>query len=86
MRGFVLPIAAAAALGLAGCASNYGGEGALAGAALGAGVGAVAGGVSVAEGAAVGAAAGAVTGSLIRKNGRCYRLDRYGYERRVRCR
>lgn len=44
MRKLILPILAVGALGMAGCASNYGGEGALGGAALGAGVGAIAGG------------------------------------------
>jgi len=69
---------AAAALPLAGCASNYGGEGALVG-----GVGgALLGGTT---GAAVGAAVGAGAGSLIKKNGHCYRRDDRGYEYRVRC-
>ena len=39
MRKFILPVIAAAAIGLGGCASNYSGEGALAGGALGAGEG-----------------------------------------------
>ncbi len=78
MRKFMIPIVAAAALGMAGCASNYGGEGALAGGALGAGVGAIAG--NAAAGAAVGAAAGAAVGSTQKKhNGNgCYRYDRDG--------
>ncbi|MGO4166864.1 YgdI/YgdR family lipoprotein [Novosphingobium sp. PhB57] len=72
----ILPILAAGALGVAGCASNYGGEGALAGGALGAGVGALAG--DVGAGAAVGAAAGAAVGSTQKKHNGCYRYDRRG--------
>lgn len=75
-----------AMLGLGACASNYAGEGALAGAAAGAAVGAVTGG-DIGTGAAIGAAAGAAGGTLIRKdNGRCYRIDNRGRERRVSCR
>lgn len=79
MRALILPIAAAGALALGGCASNYGAEGALAGGALGAGVGAVTG-IDTATGAAVGAAAGAAVGSQIKKDkyGGCYRYDRNG--------
>lgn len=77
MRKLILPILAAGALGVAGCASNYSGEGALAGGALGAGVGALTGG-SVGTGAAIGAAAGAVAGSQVKKDRGCYRYDRYG--------
>ncbi|PZQ53985.1 MAG: hypothetical protein DI555_14775 [Novosphingobium pentaromativorans] len=76
MRLFILPILAAGALGMAGCASNYTGEGALAGGALGAGVGALAG--DVGAGAAVGAAAGAAVGSTQKKHNGCYRYDRRG--------
>ncbi|WP_395394858.1 hypothetical protein WBP07_05980 [Novosphingobium sp. BL-8A] len=76
MRKFMIPIVAATALGMAGCASNYGGEGALAGGALGAGVGAIAG--NAAAGAAVGAAAGAAVGSTQKKHDGCYRYDRNG--------
>ncbi|WP_395333282.1 hypothetical protein WBP06_07220 [Novosphingobium sp. BL-8H] len=76
MRKFMIPIVAVAALGMAGCASNYGGEGALAGGALGAGVGAIAG--DAAAGAAVGAAAGAAVGSTQKKHNGCYRYDRNG--------
>lgn len=76
MRMLILPILAAGALGVAGCASNYGGEGALAGGALGAGVGALAG--DVGAGAAVGAAAGAAVGSTRKKHNGCYRYDRRG--------
>ncbi|MFO6447306.1 glycine zipper domain-containing protein [Erythrobacter sp. NE805] len=75
-----------AMLGLGACAGNYAGEGALAGAAAGAAVGAVTGG-DIGTGAAIGAAAGAAGGTLIKKNdGRCYRIDRDGRERRVSCR
>ncbi len=74
----------AGALALSGCASNYAGEGALAGGAGGALIGAATGG-DVATGAAIGAAAGGAVGALIKKNGRCYRRDSYGYEHRVRC-
>ncbi len=78
MRKFILPLIAAGAFSVAGCASNYTGEGALAGGALGAGVGAVAGG-DVGTGAAIGAAAGAAVGSQVRKNDRgCYKYDRHG--------
>lgn len=78
MRSLILPVMAAGALALGGCASNYAGEGALAGGALGAGVGALAG--DVGAGAAIGAAAGAVAGSTASKNDRdgCYRRDRNG--------
>ena len=77
MRPVVLSALAAAAIALGGCASNYAGEGALAGGALGAGVGAVTG-VDVGTGAAVGAAAGAAVGSQVDKDRGCYRTDRYG--------
>ncbi|KQM17456.1 glycine zipper domain-containing protein [Novosphingobium sp. Leaf2] len=79
MRKFILPILAAGALSVGGCASNYGGEGAVAGGALGAGVSAIAGGNAV-TGAAVGAAAGALVGSQAKKDGDrgCYRYDRNG--------
>jgi hypothetical protein len=79
MRKLIVPTLAAGALALGGCASNYSGEGALAGGALGAGVGAVTGG-DVGTGAAIGAAAGAAVGSQVKKdrNGGCYRYDRYG--------
>lgn len=80
MRKIVIPIMAAGALALGGCASNYGGEGAVAGGVAGALLG---GG----EGAAIGAAAGAVGGTLIKKdrNGRCYYRDRDGRRYRDRC-
>lgn len=79
-----LPVAAAGALALGGCAHNYGGEGALAGGVGGAVIGAATGGNPV-VGAAIGAAAGGAVGSLIKKDGRCYRMDRNGYEYEVRC-
>lgn len=78
-------IAIAAAASVAGCAANYAGEGALGGAAIGAAASAVSGG-NVARGAAAGAAVGGVGGALVRKDGRCYRVDKRGRERRVRCR
>jgi len=74
----------ASVLLLPACAENYAGEGALVGAAGGAAVGAITEG-NVAQGAAIGAAAGAVAGTLIKKDGRCYRRDSYGYEYEVRC-
>lgn len=77
-------VAAASTVMLGACAGNFAGEGALGGAAAGAAATAATGG-SVTRGAAVGAAVGAVGGSLIRKNGRCYRVDNRGRERRVRC-
>lgn len=81
---FLISFAAASALALGGCASNYAGEGALGGAAGGALIGAATGG-DVATGAAIGAAAGGAVGALIRKDGKCYRRDRDGYRYRVRC-
>lgn len=85
MRKFIiLPAIAASALALSACSTNYAGEGALVGAAGGAAVGAITEG-DVAKGAAIGAAAGAVAGTLIKKDGRCYERDRYGYEYEVRC-
>jgi hypothetical protein len=77
-------IAATAAVGLGACAGNYAGEGALGGAAVGAATSVVNGG-DVGKGAAVGAAVGGLGGALIKKNGRCYRVDNRGRERRVRC-
>jgi len=72
----ILPVLAAGCFAMAGCASNYAGEGALAGGALGAGVGAIAG--DTGAGAAIGAAAGAAAGSQVKKNDGCYKYDRYG--------
>ena len=69
---------------LAGCASNYGGEGALAGGAGGALLGAAVGG-NPATGAILGAAAGAAIGSTIHKDGHCYRRDRDGNTYEVHC-
>ncbi len=83
-RKLMVSALAVPALALGACASNYAGEGALAGAAVGAGVGAVTGG-DVAKGAAIGAAAGAAGGALIKKDGKCYRRDRYGELYRVSC-
>jgi len=85
IKQMMLPVMLAAGLGLAGCAQNYGGEGAAAGGAAGALIGAATGGNPLA-GAAIGAAAGAVGGSLIKKDdGYCYRRDRDGYDHRVSC-
>jgi hypothetical protein len=78
-------VSTAGALSLSACASNYAAEGAGIGAAAGAVISAVSGGDAL-TGAAVGAAAGGAGGALIRKDSGCYRLDRYGRERRVRCR
>ena len=84
MRSLILPALAAGALALGGCASNYGGEGALAGGALGAGVGALAG--NPAAGAAIGAAAGGVVGSQIHKDHHgCYYYDRDGRRHSTGC-
>lgn len=77
MRSLVLPLSAAAALALGGCASNYAGEGALGGAAAGAAIGAITGG-DVATGAAIGAAAGAAAGYFIDKDKKCDGYDRNG--------
>jgi len=87
MRKLVMmPMLAAALMMTGGCAGNYGGEGALAGAGVGAVVAGVAGG-DVATGAVIGAAAGGVAGSTVRKqDGNCYRVDDRGREYRVRCR
>ena len=76
MRIPMISLMAAGALALGGCASNYPGEGALAGGVLGAGVGAIAG--DVGAGAAIGAGVGAVAGSTAKKDRGCYRRDRYG--------
>ncbi|WP_205466512.1 YMGG-like glycine zipper-containing protein [Novosphingobium sp. BW1] len=73
----ILPVMAAGAFTMAGCASNYTGEGAAAGGAVGAGIGALAGG-DVGTGAAIGAAAGAAAGSQVDKDRGCYRRDRSG--------
>ena len=83
-KKWIAPAMAASLAALGACSSNYAGEGALAGAAVGAGVGAVSDG-DVGKGAAIGAAAGAVGGALIKKDGKCYRRDRYGDEYRVDC-
>jgi hypothetical protein len=84
MRSLILPVMAAGALALGGCASNYAGEGALAGGVLGAGVGALAG--DVGAGAAIGAAAGGVAGSTIHKDrDGCYYRDRDGRRHSTGC-
>jgi hypothetical protein len=84
MRFLLFPAMAAGALALGGCASNYAGEGALAGGAAGALLGAATG--DVGTGAAIGAAAGAVGGTLIKKHGHdCYYRDRNGRRYRERC-
>lgn len=84
-RIMVAVVSTLGAVSLSACASNYAAEGAGVGAAAGAVIGAVSGG-DVLTGAAVGAAAGGAGGALIRKDGGCYRIDRSGRERRVRCR
>ncbi|WP_238473913.1 glycine zipper domain-containing protein [Altericroceibacterium spongiae] len=84
MRIFLGPLLLGSALSLGACADNYAAEGGLAGAAAGAGVAAATGG-DVGTGAAIGAAAGAAGGSLIKKDGKCYRRDRYGDRYEVRC-
>jgi hypothetical protein len=85
MRSLILPVVAASALALGGCASNYAGEGAVAGGAAGALLGAATGG-NVGTGAAIGAAAGAVGGTLIKKDrDRCYYRAPNGREYWDRC-
>jgi hypothetical protein len=79
-----IALSASCALGLGACAGNYAAEGALGGAAVGAATSVLTGG-SVTRGAAVGAAVGGVGGALIRKDGRCFRIDDDGHEYRVRC-
>lgn len=83
MRRIVLSTITAGALLLGGCATNYSGEGALAGGAVGGVLGANDG--DLAEGALIGAAIGAIGGRFIKKDrkeqteGRgCYRYDRNG--------
>jgi hypothetical protein len=83
-RKISLALMGAASLGLGACAGNYAAEGALGGAAIGAAAGVLTGG-DVTRGAAVGAAVGGVGGALIRRDGRCYRIDDDGDEYRVRC-
>lgn len=77
MRTFIFPVLAAGVLALGGCASNYAGEGALAGGALGAGIG-LATEADTGTAAAIGAAAGAAVGSQVKKDRGCYRVDRHG--------
>jgi len=83
-RKISLALTAAASLGLEACAGNYAAEGAMGGAAIGAATSVITGG-DVTRGAVVGAAVGGVGGALIRRDGRCYRLDDDGDEYRVRC-
>ena len=87
MRRIFLSVVAAGSLALGGCATNYSGEGALAGGAVGGILGANDG--DLAEGALIGAAIGAVGGTVIKKNQRkqeqtegrgCYRYDRDGQQ------
>lgn len=77
-RLLIAPALAMATLPLGACASNYAGEGALAGGALGAGVAAVTGG-NIARYAIAGAAAGALAGYFVDKDERCDGYDRDGY-------
>lgn len=77
MRPLILSISAAGALAMAGCAGNYGVEGAAAGAAVGAAASAATGG-DLLTGAAVGAAAGGAAGYFIDKNDGCDGYDRNG--------
>ncbi|MES2493639.1 MAG: YMGG-like glycine zipper-containing protein [Pseudomonadota bacterium] len=83
-RNIIISVAAVSTLGLAGCARNYAGEGAVAGAAGGAVIGAVSGG-NVGQGALIGGAVGGAVGAIIKKDGKCYRRDSDGYEYRVDC-
>ncbi|MCB2078095.1 MAG: hypothetical protein KDE55_10410 [Novosphingobium sp.] len=80
-RYLTAPLAFALALG--GCATNYAGEGAIAGGAAGAVIGADDG--DIGEGALIGAAIGALGGTLIKKKDRsnCERVDRDGRRYRV---
>jgi osmotically inducible lipoprotein OsmB len=84
IKTILVPAVLGSVLMLGACADNYAVEGAALGAAAGAGIGAVTD-ADVGTAAAVGAAAGAVGGTLVKKNGRCYRTDRYGREYEVRC-
>ena len=74
----IAPALAMAAVPIGGCASNYSGEGALAGGAVGAGVAAVTGG-DIARYALAGAAAGALAGYFVDKDDGCDGYDRNGY-------
>ncbi|AKH41578.1 hypothetical protein FHS61_002066 [Altererythrobacter atlanticus] len=85
IKMLVAPLLLGSAFSLGACADNYAVEGAAVGAAAGAGISAVTGG-NVGTGAAVGAAAGGAGGYLIKKDGKCYRRDRDGYEYEVPCR
>ncbi len=89
MRKILIVIGAT--LALAGCQTAQQ-DRALTGAAIGGvagtAIGAASGGTvgSAVAGGAIGAAAGGIIGATTTRGGRCYRVDRYGYERRVRCR
>jgi hypothetical protein len=79
------------ALELAGCQTDQQDRaltGAVIGGAAGTAIGAAAGGSggSAVAGGAIGAAAGGIIGAQTSRGGRCYAVDRYGYEHRVRCR
>lgn len=84
MRKVLVSVTVAGALSIGGCASNYAGEGALAGGAAGAVIGA--GDGDVGEGALIGAAIGALGGTLIKKgsNRDCFRVDSEGRRYRSR--
>lgn len=85
MRKIFVSTLAAAALSLGGCASNYAGEGALAGGVAGAAIAADDG--DIGDGALIGAAIGAIGGTLIKKKDRreCYRVDSEGRRYRSPC-
>ena len=90
MRKFLIIIGAT--LALAGCQTveqDRALTGAVIGGAAGTAIGAASGGTvgSAVAGGAIGAAAGGIIGAATtQRGGRCYTVDRYGYERRVRCR
>jgi hypothetical protein len=83
-RLLFLPALFGSAFALGACAENYAVEGAAIGAAAGAGIGAATD-ADIGTSAAIGAAAGAAGGAFVRKDGRCYRNDRYGREYEVSC-
>lgn len=83
-------VVAAMALTLAGCETARQ-DRQLGGALIGGGAGALIGGSATrsAGGAVAGGLIGAAAGAIIAdatRPGRCYRIDRYGYRRYVRCR
>lgn len=83
MRKLFISALAACALGAGGCASNYAGEGALAGGVAGAAIAADDG--DIGDGALIGAAIGAIGGTLVKKKDRsdCYRVDPEGRRYRM---